>query len=176
MKNQQLVKVLDQGRVSNTGNFHYTSSHDDTYFIIFSNEFSIISTKSVSFTYVYNGQQNHQSFTIPPGAFKSMPVLIHSGQSITGTFTASGGSGNDVDFNISTMTCTQTVNFSFSLSNTGQANGNADVAFEVDGKPVWSNNYSVDMGKQTSVSGSTSLSDCNPHDYKAVVTNQQRTR
>jgi len=173
--NNQFMKVLDQGRVSESGHFHYTSPQDSSYYIVFSNDFSIISTKYVSVSYTDKGQSFTRTFEVPAGAYKSIPVYAYSGQSVDGSFIVSGGSGNDVDFYIATSTCSQTISFTFNLSNYGPVNGNAEVTLQSDGTSIWSNSYFVESQKRISESGSTIMLDCNQHHFKMVVSSQKRT-
>lgn len=172
--NNQFVKVYDQGRVSNSGNFYYSSPQSSSYYLVFSNDFSIISTKHISMAYTDKGQTHAQNFQVAPGTYESIPVYVYSGQAISGSFNVAGGSGNDVDFYIATNTCSETVSFSFNLSNNSPVNGNADISLKSDGNIIWSNIYYVESQKQVSESGSATIKDCDQHDFKMIVTSQKR--
>ena len=143
--------------------------------MVFSNDFSIISTKYVAASYTDKSKSYSQNFQVPPGTYKSIPVYAYSGQAVSGSFNVAGGSGDDVDFYIATATCSETVSFSFNLSNYGPVNGNAGVALKSDGRTVWSNSYYAESQKQVSETGSATISDCDQHDFKMVVTDQKRT-
>jgi hypothetical protein len=180
----QTSTVQDQGRISSGGSFSYTAPSSGVAYLVFDNSFSIISTKQVSEQYsVIGGSQNSQSFSVPPGTSHTVQVPIYGGQSISGTFTTSGGSGNDVDFSIQLYTCSQTVPFTATLVNSGSANGYAVVSLQirsssgagplVQNGTVFSNNYYVPQGRQVPISGTATIMDCGSHTLNAVVS--QRT-
>jgi len=166
--------VADQGTVSGYAYFSYRAPQVGTYDLVFGNEMSMISSKSVSLNYSTGGPSNLMSFSISPGASRVVSADLTEGQWISGDFTVSGGSGNDVYFQIVANTCSNQVSFSFVLVNAGTANGFAQVSFTVDGTSAWSNRYFVQVGQQLPVNGSVTLQDCGSHDFNVVVTSQQK--
>lgn len=172
--NEQFVTVLDYGRVPNYSNFYYKPEVVGTYSLVFSNDFSVFSTKYVETKYKDNGKFYTQSFQVPAGAHKIIPVYAGSGQVISGDFSVSGGSGNDVDFYIGTVTCTQTVTFSFTLINTGPVNGRVEVALEADGHPIWSNNYFIEKNTQVRKDGKVTINDCYQYEYFVAINKIER--
>lgn len=172
--NNEFVKVLDHGRVSNSGDFYYTSPNNDSYYLVFSNDFSFISTKYVGVSYTDKGQYYSETFQVAPGTYKSIPVYAYSGKSVSGSFNVAGGSGNDVDFFVARESCSQSLSFSFSLANYGPVSGEAQVTLQSDGSSVWSNSYFVESQKQINQRGTATLSDCNQHEYKMMINSQKR--
>lgn len=202
--NPQTSTVQDQGRVSGSGSFSYTATSSGVAYLVFSNSFSFTSAKQVSTQYSAAGSPNSLSFTIAAGSLNTIQVPLYSGQPVSGTFTASGGSGNDVDFSILLYTCSQTIPFSATLVNSGQASGYAVVSLQIQssssggnnigpspysttttfGLPgtgplvqngtVFSNKYYVQQGQQTPISGTASISDCGSHTISAVISQQQK--
>ena len=170
----RVTTVLNDGRVSNSGSFDYTSVLPGTYTLVFDNSFSTFSSKSVSVTYTAAGAPHSQSFVVAPGNAEDISNTLLANQALVGSFAVSGGSGNDVDFSITASTCTQTVNFSFTLVNPGQANGFAIVHLTVDGQSQWSNRYFVSQGQQVAGSGSLTLTDCKTHTFNVLVSAQEK--
>jgi len=171
---EEFVTVLDYGRVPNYSSFYYQPKVFGTYNLVFSNDFSFISTKYVEAKYSDNGKFYTQSFQVPAGANKIIPVYAGSGQVISGDFSVSGGSGNDVDFYIGTVTCSQTVTFSFNLINTGPVDGNSEIILEADGQSVWSNNYFIEKNTQARKDGKVTINDCYQHEYFLTISKIER--
>jgi flagellar basal body-associated protein FliL len=123
--------VQDQGRVSGSDTFSYTATMSGVAYLVFDNTFSTFSSKQVSVAYSVAGSQNSQSFVVDAGNVNTIGVQMYSGQTVSGTFTASGGSGNDVDFSIILYTCSQTIPFTANIVNSGGANGYAVVSIQI---------------------------------------------
>lgn len=169
--NPQSSTVVNEGTVSNSGSFDYSTPLYGTYALVFDNTFSTFSSKSVSVSYAATGYQGgSRSFLVNPGTTQSITFNLKPGDEISGSFSVSGGSGNDVDFYITAETCSQTIDFSFTLVNSGSANGYATVQFQADGQSYWSNKFFVVPGQQLPETGSVVLSDCNSHNYQVIVT------
>lgn len=168
------ANALDDGRVSNSGSFDYTTGQSGTYILVFDNSFSTFSTKSVGVTYNVAGSDQTRSFSVPPGTTQQISYNLATGQRIHGSFTIAGGSGNDINFYITASTCSETVSFSFTLVNPGPASGFATVHFTVDGQTQWSNRYLVPNGGQVPATGSVTLPDCNSHTMNIVVSAQEK--
>jgi len=173
---EEFVTVLDYDRVSNYRSFYYDPEVTGTYNLVFSNDFSFISTKYVETKYSDKGKFYTQSFQVPPGTHKIIPVYASSGQVISGDFSVSGGSGNDVDFYIGTVTCSQTVTFSFSLINTGPVDGRTEITLESDGQPIWSNNYFIEKNTQVRKDGRVTINDCYEHEYFVAINKIERAQ
>lgn len=118
-------------KVSGSGSFSYTASVGGLAYLVFDNSFSTFSSKSVSAEYSVAGVQSSQSFTVGAGDVNTIGVSLNGGQTVSGTFTASGGSGNDVDFSITLSTCSQTIPFTANLVDSGGANGYAVVSLQI---------------------------------------------
>ncbi len=170
----RLTNVVNDGRVSNSGSFTYTTTLPGTYSLVFDNSFSTFSSKSVSVAYTVAGATHTQSFAVSPGTSKAISLNLSTDQTLSGTFTIAGGSGNDVDFSITASTCTETVSVSFTLVNPGQADGFATVHITADGQSQWSNRYLVPHGQQVPGNGSVTLTDCNTHTFNVVVSSQEK--
>jgi hypothetical protein len=200
--NPQTSTVQDQGRVSSSGTFSYTATMSGIAYLIFDNSFSTFSSKQVSTQFSAAGVQNSQSFTVGAGSVDAIPVVLYSGQTVSGTFTASGGSGNDVDFSIQLYTCSQSIPFTANLVNSGNANGYAVVSLQIQsssngGNPTGSSSYStttgpaetaplvqngtvfsdryyVPQGQQMTISGAATILDCGSHTFSAVISQLQK--
>lgn len=168
------TNAVNDGRVTGSGSFDYTTDQSGTYTLVFDNSFSTFSTKSVAVSYTVSGSDQSRSFSVSPGTYQQISYTLVAGQRIRGTFTIAGGSGNDVNFYITASTCSETVNFTATLVNPGPASGFATVHLNVDGQTQWSNQYLVPNGGQVAVSGSVTLSDCNSHAMNVVVSAQQK--
>jgi hypothetical protein len=129
--NPQASTVQSQGRVSSSGSFSYTATVSGVAELVFSNSFSTFTSKQVSVQYSAAGSPNSQSFTVGAGTASTVQVSLYAGQTVSGSFQASGGSGNDVDFSIVLYTCSQTVPSSAYLVNSGSANGYAVVSLQI---------------------------------------------
>jgi flagellar basal body-associated protein FliL len=149
--NPQTSTVQDQGRVSGSGSFSYTASVGGLAYLEFDNSFSTFSSKSVSVEYSVAGVQSSQSFTIGAGSANTIGVSLNGGQTVSGTFTASGGSGNDVDFSIVLTTCSQTIPFTANLVNSGGANGYAVISLQIQS----SSNVATTGGPSTASTSNT---------------------
>lgn len=173
--NPQTVTVQDQGRVSVSGSISLTASANAVYTLVFDNTFSTFSTKQVSLSYTVAGSSNSKQLTIPAGEISNIQVSMNSGQTLTGTFSISGGSSNDVDFSITQYTCSQSVPFSFVLVNSGSANGYAVVSLHTgNGSQIYSNKYYVQMGQQIQENGTANIADCASHTISSAVSEQQK--
>lgn len=170
--------VVNQVGVANTGSFGYTASQSGFYELTFRNPFSISfpssSSKSVSVTYSAAGKSYTESLEVPVLASRTITVKLAPSQNVSGSFTVSGGSNNDIDFSIVAQTGTQILGFSFTLVNTGTANGFAVVSLQADGKAVWSNRYFVQANQPVRDSGTASVPDLDTHEFKMVVTQQEK--
>ena len=171
---EEFVTVLDYGRVPNYSGFYYDPTVSGTYSLVFSNDFSFISTKYVEAKYTDNGKYYTQSFQVPAGSQKIIPVYASSSQVISGDFSVSGGSGNDIDFYIGSVICSQTVTFSFNLINTGPVDGNTEIILEADGQSVWSNSYFIEKNTQSRKDGKVTISDCYQHEYFLTISKIER--
>ena len=162
------------GKVSSTGSFSYTATANGAADLIFDNSFSFITSKAVSVSYNAAGAGFSKSFTVPAGQSYTLQVPLGQGQSVSGTFSVTGGSGNDVNFLIDQYTCSESVPFSVVLVNSGNANGYAKLGIETEGGVgVYLNNYFVPQGQQVPVSGSAVVQDCSTHNFAPVVTQQK---
>lgn len=168
------VRVLDHGRVSTVGDYYYNPTQKGTYYLVFGNGFSFISTKYVGLAYTDGGKQYTTQFSIPPGIKQKIKVFADTGQTLSGRYQVEGGSGDDVNFSIIQERCTQVVRFSFTVSNYGQVDGNAQVVLKSDGRQVWSNNYFVEPRKEMDKSEQTSIQDCVKHSFSLEVLQQSR--
>ncbi len=166
--------AVNDGRVTNSVSFDYTTSLPGTYVLVWDNSFSIFTSKSVSVTYMVSGSTHTQSFTVQPGHSEQLSFNLGTGDRIYGNFAVSGGS-NDVNFYITAQTCIQTVGFSFILVNPGNANGFATVRLTEDGQDTtWSNRYLVPQSGNVQGSGTVTLPDCGSHILNVVVSSQEK--
>ena len=167
-------QVQSQGLVSGSGSFSYTATLKGSYNLTFGNSFSTFSSKSISIIYTVRGTQYKTGLSLSPGQTNYVYVGLNPGDSVSGTFSISGGSGNDADFSIVGSTCSEAVPFSFTISNSGSASGFASVAFLANGTSIWTNKYFVPSGQNVPVTGSGNVSDCGPRAFTAVITSQQK--
>lgn len=176
-QNPQSAVVVDEGRVSNSGSFDYTSNLIGTYDMVFDNSFSIISAKQVAVNYSFGGTSESASFSVPAGTTQPCCGMgLSPNERLNGTFQVSGGSGNDINFEIVASTCTQNVTFSFTLVNAGASSGFANVSLRaggsllgVSGASFWSNRYYVPAGQSVPESGQISIPDCRPSSFSVIV-------
>ncbi|MGA1975147.1 MAG: emp24/gp25L/p24 family protein [Conexivisphaerales archaeon] len=166
--------VQDQGTVSGSRSFSYTSTLAGSYYLTFDNSFSTFSSKYVTVNYSVAGKQYSTAVSLNAGQTKDITVALIAGGQVTGTFSTTGGSGNDVNFYIVGNTCSEQVTFSFILVNSGPVSGYANVSFRSDGSSIWTNKYYVPAGQQSTVEVTRVLSDCGNHVFSAVVTSQQK--
>jgi hypothetical protein len=167
----QTSPIQNQGRVATSGSFSYTTTVNGVVYLEFDNSFSTVTTKQVSISYAAAGASQSGSFSVSAGQVYTVQVPLNNGQSVSGTFTVSGGSGNDIDFYIDQYTCSQTVSFSLVLVNSGSANGYATVVLTTDnGIQAYNNKYFVQQGQQEPVSGSAVIPDCASHTLTPSVT------
>lgn len=167
--------VVNEGRVSSSGSFHYAATLDGTYVLTFDNSFSTFSSKTVAVAYTAGSSPSTTTtLNVPAGQAQVISVQLTAGQSISGSFSVSGGSGNDVNFAITANTCSETIPFSYDLANTGSASGNVTSSFQSDGQLVWSHNDLVSPGQQVPVSGTAQLANCATHNFTIVITSQQK--
>lgn len=160
----QNTTAQDAGRIANTGSFSYTATANGTVYLVFDNSFSRFSSKAVAITYNVFGATTSNAFTISPNEQHSISIPMNSGQSITGTFTVSGGVANDIGFSIILYTCSETMPFSLILVNSGSANGYGTLVLRTDGGAiVWSNRFFVAQSQQLPVSGSATIQNCAGH-------------
>lgn len=173
--NPQTTTVQNQGRVSNSGSFSYSPPVNLEVYLVFDNSFSIISSKSVSLSYSVSGSSNSKSFSVGAGQISTIQVPINGGQTISGTFSVSGGSGNDIDFSVQQYTCSQTVPFSVTLVNSGKASGYVVLTLHTEtGAQVFSNKYYVTLGQQLPISGQANIGDCASHTLSSTISQQQK--
>lgn len=167
--------VVNDGRVSSSGSFNYAATLDGSYVLTFDNTFSTFSSKSVYVTYTAgSAQSTATTLNVPAGQVQDISVQSTAGQSITGSFSVSGGSGNDVNFEITANTCSETIPFSYDLANSGSASGNVTSSFQSDGQQVWSHVDLVSPGQQVPVSGTAQLANCASHNFTIAITSQQK--
>jgi hypothetical protein len=172
--NPQSSTPVNQGRVSGSGSFSYTADAIGTYVMAFDNSFSVISSKSVAFSYSINGKSTSTTFTVPAGQAQYVTVNLNKGDTLSGQYSITGGSGNDVNFWITGSTCTANVPFSFVLVNSGSASGYVTVGIQSNGQTLWSNKYYISKGQQATESGSLSLPTCSTPQLTVVVLSQQK--
>jgi len=167
------VTVVDQGRVSNSGSFNYTSKDGGLYELIFGNGFLLESTKYVGLDYTDKGTPYQENFSIPAGEYKRITAYAYPGKTINGNFQVSGGPDNDVSFFITTIDCKQYVKFSFTLFNSGHEDGKAVVKLLADNHPIWLNDY--DVKAEEKVTGGPQwyekvmIPDCNKHLFEIEI-------
>lgn len=172
-KDERVVRVLDEGRVSHSGTFSYTSKDGGSYDLIFSNTFSTFSSKYVGVAYTDKGKSYEESFTVPPGLYKAISVFAYPGQTINVNLVAQGGSGDDVNFFITTIECKQNVKFTFTLFNAGSIDGDVTVKLLADDKGFWSNNYILKSNEKITKSRSVLIPNCN--DLRLIISEQKST-
>jgi hypothetical protein len=168
--------VLDQGRVYTISSFSYTAILQGTYYLIFDNDFSWITAKSIDLTFfrAFPVDAYNSTFIISAGNFWYETIYLSEGQQVFGSFSISGGSGNDIDFRIQANTCTEGVTFACTLVNAGSSDGFATVVFTVDGSSVWSNQYFLLKGSSLPISGSITINNCESHAFNIIVQNQYK--
>jgi hypothetical protein len=167
--------VVNDGRVSSSGSFNYAATLDGSYVLTFDNSFSTFSSKSVYVTYTAgSAPSTTTTLNVPAGQAQQISVQLTAGQSISGSFSVSGGSGNDVNFEMTANTCSETIPFSYDLANTGSASGNVTSSFQSDGQQIWSQNDLVSPGQQVPITGTAQLANCATHNFTIVTTSQQK--
>ena len=173
IKNEQFVTVQNLGRVYSSDSFNYYSKDGGTYFLIFSNSFSVFSDKSVSVSYTDKGKSYQKNLYVPAGYSEEIEVFVYPKQSVSGQMQIRGGSGDDVNFRIVTEECTQRVSFSFALFNAGQVNGDATVKLLAGDSEYWSSNYVLAANEKITRSDSVTIPNCK--DLKLVISEQKST-
>jgi hypothetical protein len=171
----QTTIAQSESLVSVSGSFSYTATANGAAYLVFDNSFSFISSKSVTVSYTIAGQgSSSQSFNVPAGSAYTLQIPLNEGQSVSGTFSVSGGSGNDVNFEIEQYTCSQSVPFSLVLVNSGNSNGYATLVLQTEsGVQVFTNVYYVMAGQQLPVSGSAAIADCATHTLSPTISVQK---
>jgi hypothetical protein len=160
----------DAGRVANSGSFSYTAPANGSVYLVFDNSFSGFSSKAIAITYTVWGATTSNAFTVSPGEQHSIEIPMTAGQSISGTFTVSGGARNDIGFSIIQYTCSETMPFSLILVNSGSANGYGTLVLRTgDGVQVWSNRFYVQQSQQLPVSGTATTQNCAAHTLTPTV-------
>lgn len=164
------VTAQNQGLISRSGSFSYTASVNGVVYLVFDNSFSFFTAKQVSVSYSAAGASDSKSFSVNAGTKNVVQVPLNNGQSITGTFTITGGN-SDIDFSIQQYSCSQTVTFSLVLVNSGNNNGYATVVLQTEaGIQAYTNKYFVSMGHQLPIQGTATIPDCATHNLTPVVT------
>ena len=184
MQNETILLV--DREVSGSYSFNYEIEKTGTYTLLFNNSLAVSPfTKYVGIEVLFAGEKNSDLLEIPPMEYKKAEFELSSGDIISGEFqiVASDMLGQMINqpaniwFTFTGKASSQTLGFQFTLTNTGDVDGYATVAVALDDRRniIWTNNYYVPKGEQTTHQEITTIPDLAEHTGLMAIISQIKT-